>query len=359
MENVKLFNNNNAFGDITNIIWAYAKVVDINDPYDAGRIKVRMPIEDRDTSIGLEDLSLDDGGLPWCEPLLPKYLNIVPEVGQLVKVTTFNIKNKKIRRQYIGPGISQIAASDLLNPEYDTQKTKIEFSSYTGKWSAKGDAIDGDWKIYPDKSDVAFLGKRNTDIILRNKNFFDEIQLRVGKIDSVTLNSASNSSFRDSPLILNKKNPGYITINFTEASGLQQKGISNNYKNLNLQKDRSHVNIVADHINFISHLTGDQPKILQGQNIVQQIDVENSKLHPVIYGDVLWDFMQLLRSYIEGHVHKGAGKTIPDENSVKQNLIKWFNDNMGTPSKKTTSNGKDTYIEIDNCTFLSKGVKTN
>ena len=134
------------------------------------------------------------------------------------------------------------------------------------------------------------------------------------------------------------------------------------YKNLNLQNDRSHVNIVADHINFISHLGSNASKnkteivnpILQGGNISEQISIENTKLHPVIYGDVLWEFLVLLRAYITSHVHKGPGKTKPDSNFVYENIVKWFDDNMGgsTPNQRSIN-------DFGSCTFLSKGVRTN
>lgn len=362
IDRLKLFSTNSNFGDKYNFIWDYAEVVDVNDPYDAGRIRVRIPTVDIDTTIQNQLSPPEEGGLPWCEPLLPKYLNLVPEVGQLVKVIAFDTLNKKLRRQYIGPVIGQQTPRDFLRPDFFDSKLKVENSAYVGKWSDNPNSSALDWKIYPEKTDVAFLGRRNTDIILRNKSFFDEIQLRAGKINPNTLVSGLNSAFRNSPVELNKKNPGYITINFTEASGLQQEGVNNVYKNLNLQKDRSHVNIVADHINFISHLGSNSSKnktetvnpILQGGNISEQINVENTQLHPVVYGDVLWEFLELLRSYITGHVHKGPGKTKPDANIVYENIVKWFDDNMGgsTPKQRSIN-------DFGSCTFLSKGVRTN
>jgi len=356
LDNARLFNSNQLFG-YKNIIWDYAEVVDINDPYDAGRIRVRIPVVDKDTSIQDQLLPFDKGGLPWCEPLLPKYINVVPELGQLVKIIVFNTNDKKMRRQYVGPVIGQQTPQDLLKSTYDTSKIKVESEGYVGKWSANPGASDGDWKIYPNKTDIAFLGKKNSDIILRNNSFFDEIQLRVGKIDPNSFNSTLNNPFKVSPVVLNTTNPGYITINFTEASALPQESVNDVYKSLNIQKDRSHVNIVADHINFISHF-GETPKILQGQNIREQINVEKTKLHPVVYGDILWEFMFLMKNYVEGHIHKGSRRE-PDGDRNKNDLINWFNKNMGVASSKPKPDGNGSYVEIDDCNFLSKGVKTN
>jgi len=114
LDNARLFNSNQLFG-YKNIIWDYAEVVDIDDPYDAGRIRDRIPVVDKDTSIQNQLLPFKEGGLPWCEPLLPKYINVVPELGQLVKIIVFNTNDKKMRRQYVGPVIGQQTPQDLLN----------------------------------------------------------------------------------------------------------------------------------------------------------------------------------------------------------------------------------------------------
>ena len=85
--------------------------------------------------------------------------------------------------------------------------------------------------------------------------------------------------------------------------------------------------------------------------------MENNQLHPLVYGDILWDFLSVLRPYIEGHIHKGSRRE-PDGDLSKNNLIKWFNDNMGAQVSKPNPDGTS-YVDIENCTFLSKGVKTN
>jgi hypothetical protein len=339
-------------------LWHYGIVTDIEDPYNAGRIKVRIYPLDNDTPILLEDVTFEAGGLPWCEPLLPKFINVVPKVGEMVKIITFDYRNKKIRRQYLGPVIGQQSPSDLLTSNYNDAKLKVENKAYTSNWALNTEAIDGNWKIYPSKEDVAFLGRKNTDLILRDANYYDEIILRSGKIDSSSL----TKSYVDntSPVVLNKKNPGYVTINFTEASALQNSS-NPEVKNLNLQNDRSHVNIVADKVNLISHEGSDRKgyvrSILKGEDVLAQIKTENEKLHPLPYGDVLWEFLNVLRPYVEGHIHK-ASRREPDGDITKNNLIKWFNDNMGNQVSKPNPDGTS-YVTIENCRFLSKGVKTN
>jgi hypothetical protein len=357
------------YGDLTSDkksfeLWHYGIVVDVNDPFDAGRIKVRIFPLDNDVPLfnnaNPKSLTLENelNDLPWCEPLLPKYINVVPKVGEMVKIITFDYRNKKIRRQYIGPVIGQQTPSDLLNSNYNDAKLRVENKAYTSSWTQNVEASDGDWKIYPNKEDVAVLGRKNTDFILRDASYYDEILLRTGKIDPNSLGKNNNNNL--SPFILNKKNPGYVSINFTQSSALKNSNNSE-LKKLNLQNDRSHVNIVADKVNLISH-EGSSKKgftrtILKGEDILNQIKTENEKLHPIAYGDVLWEFLNVLRPYIEGHIHK-ASRREPDGDISKNNLIKWFNENMGTEVSKVNPDGTN-YKTIEGCRFLSKGVKTN
>jgi len=362
-------------------IWHYGLVTDIDDPYDAGRIKVRIFPLDNDVpykrnknsetvsevnaNIGSEvstELLLSKSSelieLPWCEPLLPKFINVVPKVGEMVKIITFDYRNKKIRRQYIGPVIGQQTPTDFTVSNYNDAKIRVENGAYTSSWTQNAEASDGNWKIYPSKEDVAVLGRKNTDLILKDASYYNEILFRSGKIDKINLGQCNKNNV--SPFVLNKKNPSYISINFTEANALNSEN-SPDLKKLNLQNDRSHVNVVADKVNLISH-EGSSRKgfvrtILKGEDVLTQIKVENEKLHPLPYGDVLWEFLNVLRPYVEGHIHK-ASRREPDGDISKNNLIKWFNDNMGSIADKKSPDGTP-YKEIENCRFLSKGVKTN
>ena len=341
-------------------LWYYGIVVRVDDPYDAGRIKVR--VDGIDKKIDLvgggkskqesENLGHKQGDsyLPWCEPLLPKFLNITPKVGEMVKVAIFDYRNKQQRRQYIGPVIGQENPANFIESSYNTAKVQVENSAYSASINKWPGSKQGVWGVYPNKTDIALLGRRNTDLILRNQSNYDEVILRAGKIDYRDLNQPY-------PVNLNKKNPAYVTINHTFPS----KNSSKSQTNLGLENDRTHVNLVADRLNLISHLgsssKGTAPIIMDGSDIKQQIITENTKLHPVIYGDEIWNMLEKLRAYVEGHIHK-ASRREPDGDQTKNDLIKWFNENMGTRKTKKNPDGT-TYIDYENCKFLSKGVKTN
>ena len=346
-------------------LWYYGIVVSIDDPYDAGRIRVRIEGVDNDVPQATELNDPIKGGLPWCQPLMPKFINVIPKVGETVKIAVFDYRNKKIRREYIGPVIVQQRPPDFMNSPFFPSKWEVEVDNYNGAWTQEPESIDGDWKIYPDKEDIGISGRRNTDFILRYKENYDEVILRAGKIDYQSIignqneneNNVQGGSFK-----LNKKNPAYITINHTlpQTYSSSASGRETN-KKLNLDKDRTHVNIVADKLNLISH-EGSSKKgfvkpIIKGDDILTQIKIENEKLHPLPYGDVIWEFMTKMRAYVEGHIHKGSRRE-PDGDQTKNDLIKWFNDNMGNIVEKESPDGTK-YKEIENCRFLSKGVKTN
>jgi hypothetical protein len=348
---------------VTFPLWHYGVVIDIEDPYDAGRIRVRIEGVDNDVPQTVQLNDPGNGGLPWCQPLLPKFINVVPKVGEVVKIAVFDYRNKKLRREYIGPAIAQQRPPDFIESPYFPTKLRIDSSTFNGAWSKEPESIDGDWKIYADKDDIAITGRRNTDFILRNKTNYDEVILRAGKIDYLSIvdnqGTQNDTNVLGGSFKLNKKNPAYITINHTLPQTYGTDRATN--KKLNLDKDRTHVNVVADKVNLISHegssKKGFPVSILKGDDVLTQIKTENEKLHPLIYGDMVWEFMTKMRAYVEGHIHKGSRRE-PDGDPTKNDIIKWFNDNMGTITEKESPDGTK-FKEIENCRFLSKGVKTN
>ena len=363
--------------ELTFPLWYYGIVVSNDDPFNAGRIKVRIDGVDKDITEADQLNNPMQGGLPWCQPLIPKYINIVPKVGELVKVAVFDYRNKAIRREYIGPVIAQQRPPDFIeSPEFNA-KWRIETNNYNGNWNEDPDSFIGDWKIYPDKDDISVIGRKNTDLILRGKINYDEVILRAGKIDYKDILSNAGNQGRSNILgggfKLNKVNPAYITVNYTTPQ-TYETNTNNNVSNaafkdtvnqLNLEDDRSHINLVADKINLISHMgssikgqiLGGESGVLSGDNILGQIKTENEDLHPLVYGDVLWEFMNKMKAFVEGHIHPYHGLP-PDPSLVTTDLIKWFNDNMG---KVVDAKNPDntTYKDFEGCTFLSRGIKTN
>jgi hypothetical protein len=166
------------------------RVVDNSDPNGVGALKVRIDGIDKNDS---------DGDLVPALPLLPKFLNIVPEPGQGVFIFEYEHRlglktANKSKRYWIGPIVSQLQR--LEDSDY-----KDAQSQETDGWTNPGPSVDTIPKAkgaYPNKTDISLMGRDNADLIFKPK----EVQLRAGKF-----NVANNLEF-------NKKDPGYIQIKY-------------------------------------------------------------------------------------------------------------------------------------------------
>lgn len=79
--------------NVTNIAY-HGKVVDIDDPENSKRIRVRIE--------GVDDISLDDE-LPWSVSLMPNFFYCLPQVGEHVVIMFMNPWNFGSTRLYMGP----------------------------------------------------------------------------------------------------------------------------------------------------------------------------------------------------------------------------------------------------------------
>lgn len=362
-------------------IWHTCRVVEVDDFDESsaanngklkkgkstGRIRVEMPYVDTNVKWGELRAELEE--LPWCEPLLPKYINIIPKVGDYVRVTTFDYRNKKQRRIYIGPIIAEQSPTsfELLGDSSFIEANKVESEDekrYNPSWKSIPKTSIGDWKIYPDLNDIALIGKINTDLILRDRDRYNEVVLRAGKIDFRTLNGGQDSSVKGGVYTLNESistggGPAYITINFSLPQTSKIGVSTEESKNLNLNNARSHINLVADNLNLISYKgsnkkgSPDNATYYGGDKIFELQDVEQKKLHPLVYGDVLWDFMKKIQNFVESHIHTGS-RGEPDKSLATADLLSWLDKNLGKSTNEDRLKN-----DFKDCTFLSKGVKTN
>jgi len=258
---------------ITRTIY-YGEVININDPTDGGRIQVR--IQGFDNRTGNDDL-------PWCYPLLPKFFHIYPQVGEVVRVFIEDTKYPERGRFWQGSIISQPhkIAFDSIYTALST--TNMGLTIPEPAPSTYPDAIG----VYPLKTDVAIVGKVNTDVILRT----NEVHLRAGKHEN------------DNVLKLNTKNPAAITLVFE-----QQQDNENYYSN---------TVIMSDKIAIISHSGTPQFKSTRLEPKDRtRIFTEG---HPVARGDVLVEALKILRNAIVNHIH-GYSNLPADKNALIKDL---------------------------------------
>ena len=279
-------------------------VVDsVKDALDGGRIKVRLE----------EDNTCPRNDLPYAFPLIPKVFQSIPKVGEGVLVFNVQAGNYGSQRFYLGPIISEM--QDITKADFgqdDSTATAALQSAVVEMDKPLQDfpSVDG---AFPDKEDVAIIGRKGNDIILKE----DEIDLRCGiRQDAV---GEEDKSLRGN-VMFNSENPAYIQVKHE--------------KNLLGDSGDGVINLVADKINIVSHVKDDgndlnvrlvHPNSKNGDKtdpLLHSEDIEDliSQLHQVPYGDVLVKILRQMLLAILNHTHAANG--LPPvkgvENFVKQ-----------------------------------------
>lgn len=260
---------------ITRTIY-YGEVISIEDETDGGRIKVKIP--DLDVRTGNADL-------PWCYPLMPKFFHVYPQVGEMVRVFIEDIKYPQKSRYWLGSVISQphkIGYDSLFTAQSTTNVGIVTPEPAPTTYpDAEG--------IYPLKTDVAIIGKVNTDVILR----INEVHIRAGKHEN------------DDVLKLNVKNPAQISLVYEQQE--------------NKEAYYSNTVIMSDKIALISH-SGD-PKFKAARLTPNDRARIFENGHPIARADVLVEALNIIRNAIIAHIH-GYSNLPADKNAIINDLEK-------------------------------------
>jgi len=404
----------NYYNDSTNTnvtpIIRVGEVKSVADTTKSGRIKVKI--------VGV-DKNENENSLIDCVPLLPKYLTILPKVGECVFVFQYENSNSSptssfnSKRFWIGPLISQ--------------PTKLDGEDYNSALSILPDGYEKlknpniDKGVIGNDEDITIQGRYNTDIIQKDK----EVWLRVGKflegkpnkfndknlgyiqlkyggeklrreveekeiitfvdqppnvIFNVVINTITNSgvvlsgnlpenrytetdinrtevfinatNFKTGTIISQYENEnGFIgsqsriialdavkvfidsikgnrwRIRSTANDIITIYGGSNGVANSNNKpievkkkikevklvknkpKNNSVINVVANKINLLSHDGEHTFNLTDPENLISDNEQEkiNSDAHPLVYGDTLVEFLQLVKKYVSLHVHPYHG----------------------------------------------------
>jgi len=258
---------------ITRTIY-YGEVTSIEDDTDGGRIKVR--IQGFDNKTGNDDL-------PWCYPMLPKFFHIYPQVGEMVRIFIEDIKYPERSRFWLGSIISQPHKIGFDSIYTAQSTTNFALTIPEKAPSTYPDAVG----VYPLKTDVAIVGKVNTDVILR----INEVHIRAGKHEN------------DNILKLNTKNPASIDMVF-EPTGDSEEYYSSTV-------------MMSDKVAILSHSGNPQFKAAR----VEAKDRERifAEGHPIARGDVLVEALNIFRQALINHIH-GYSNMPADKNSVINDL---------------------------------------
>jgi hypothetical protein len=274
------------------------KVISVDDPNDAGRIKVRV--------MGVDN-SLTDDDTFWAFPMLPKHINIIPKEKEAVLIFTFKSNNNKIDRMYMGPIIPQ--PQYLENAQYDIEA----WDGFSFGRKDFGPAPKNRKKIrggYPSNDDIAIQGRKNTDITLKT----DEVVIRAGKFmyKSDRANNARSNDEFDPKLnfAFNSRSQGYIQIKYNTQINLKEENKAPEFGTI--------TNIVANKINLLTYKNGNPTFNLANQeNLISDEEMQKilKEAHPLVFGDKLIEFLKLVRNAISNHNHKFPGLTPHSEGS--------------------------------------------
>lgn len=253
----------------------YGEVVSVDDPYEGGRIKVKIPDFDNKTP---------NNDLPFALPMLPKFFWILPQVGEVVRVFIEDIRYPQRGRHWMGSIISQ--PQKIGYDGYFSALSTTNVSTLNPEPTPS--SIPDAYGVFPDKKDVALIGRNNTDIILKDK----QVLIRAGKhtIDNV--------------LSLNKENPAFIQMDF--------------FKNED-KSTQSTVVTMANKIAILSH--EGTPKFKS--NLLSKADIDKifNEAHPMGRGDLIVEALELIRKAIIQHIHGYSGLPA-DKNAIINELQK-------------------------------------
>lgn len=247
----------------------FGRVVSNEDDNDMMRLRVRIDGIDND---------ITDENLPYSLPLLPKFFYIVPKVGEAVKVFLSDLEKPYNMRYWMGSVISQPQFYSY-DPYFYTALNGSD-NQMTSPVESLKKTKDGKY-LHPEKNDIGIIGRGNTDIIQKNK----EIILRAGIHEKGNIKK------------LNRKNPGYIKLRVNDKS------------------DLSYNMHVANRIGLMTH-----NGVRKYSSIMDDAELENffDTAHPMVKGDLLVEFLNILRNVVVSHVHGGANTSANPSKLLEQ-----------------------------------------
>lgn len=344
----------------------YGKVVSTEDPLNEGRLKISIPEFDKTSEVFCKDIQptstqsndvklkrVPQGNIngvgpdvtsgviiknasqltekpktsntevtdnpctevPWSVSLMPKQFQVMPKEGEMCMVLIFDSNQPQMNRAWIGPLMSDKSkinfessesGGDLLNsnviPKNSRNKTKNRTESGEDL-SKKGGFTGG----FPEKLDIAIMSRNNADIVMPtfsdggdNLTRNGEVLIRAGKFNFV------NATKNGKNLSLNNVNPGYLRLKVTQGN-------------------TTHTTLYSDYIDLVSYKNSDGssgvPRVFNVNPIVETdeeiINFHNS-LSPLVRGDLLVSFLELIRDYVKNHNHPYHQKPATNANSKEE-----------------------------------------
>ena len=259
-------------------IMRFGVVTNVNDPLGMGRIQVRTPYDNKTER---------DDELPFYQPFLPKFLHIVPKVGEYVGVLAPGPGEFETMNLFIGPFISQ---EDKLFYEAKEFAEAVTMQGYRGPGKDPRSKKGVKPTLYPEVDDITIEGRKDTGIQLKD----EEVRIKAG-VKIVDYSGPKN----------NTETPAFISLKYYPKNDYEVDGF------------KSTATIVADKINLIGTHTTDpatkeipvtdnkDPNAEEKDNLISDAAMREllNKAHQVPFGDTLVEFLDILRTAFAKHVH--------------------------------------------------------
>lgn len=286
-------NDKSAYENVSSFQYLkYGEVISNTDEFGLGRIKVRIK--------GSQSAGGDDGvsnaDLPFAFPMIPKHFSSVPKIGEAVWIFVFDKNRQHADRIYIGPIISQPDKLTFDNAKF-TALRGFTFGPTTP--SVNINTIPQLRGIFPDLEDISIQGRYNTDITQKH----NEIVLRAGKFEIIPISTQNPYAFQ-----FNTKTQSYIQLKNDVV-------IKSPSKDNPAAQKGSITTIVANKINLITHSEGSPRFEVTGQEeLISEDEMARilEEAHQVPFGDVLIEYLKLLKEALFAHVHNGNGNPATD-----------------------------------------------
>ena len=239
----------------------FGTVIDNQDPENAGRIRVLFD----SFKYKVNNFVAWKKGDPIkgtitdpfiCNPFLPKIINVVPKIGELVKVIFYNPQYPELDKEYVGPIISQ-----YNNIEYETARQARTFYQSTQTIPSPNlSNFEYSKGLLPNIDNITILGRKSTDLTVKP----NDILIRSGKVDlqdnkkfnkkGSLFQLSSNPvkiNKKTTPVTVNKRIPEPINNVVIYNLNSDNSGYVNVYK-LTTPKNTDNININTDLTNLIS-----------------------------------------------------------------------------------------------------------
>lgn len=280
---------------LTNYILKFGQVESITDESEGGRIKARI----------IDDGECATNELPYAFPLLPKTFHITPKIGECVLVLLNEQGNKFGDRFYIGPVISQNQYFEIENYNYGRGTSGSLLKGQGIAPLQKLSMYDATRGAFPSDEDVALVGRRSEDVILKD----GEIDIRCG-IRGQAIES-DNPNLKGY-VLFNNNDPAYIQLKREDNLCTTKFGANDRGTN-------SVVNVVADKINLLSYSDANQFNLTDKDDLITKDEINRilNNAHPATYADELIEVLNIMRQCIIDHCHPYPGLSACNTSSIQ------------------------------------------